>query len=202
MKKIVLASASPRRIELLKMFLPDITIIPSNYEEKLIDTEPIRLSVELAKGKAIDVASRVDGKSIIIGADTIVVMNSLVFGKPKDKEDAKQMLYTLSGKVHQVITGLCVLDVFNNKTITSYESTDVYFKELSADEIDLYIKSGEPFDKAGAYAIQGLASIFVKKINGCYFNVVGLPVYKLNEMLKDVGVNLLSKECLNGSQEK
>ncbi|SEF89921.1 septum formation protein [Caloramator fervidus] len=189
--KIILASSSPRRIEILRKFNINFEVIPSNFEENLNINNPLVLSIELARGKALEVSNRVDRKSIIISADTIVAKGQKIFGKPKDEKDAYYMLKELSGSTHEVITGICVYDVFRNFLICDYEITKVVFKELTDFEINDYIKTKEPFDKAGAYGIQGIGGLFVKKIDGCFYNVVGLPIYKLNLMLREVGVNLL-----------
>jgi septum formation protein len=139
------------------------------------------------------VAARVPVDKIVIAADTIVYKGQEILGKPKSEMDAYQMLKKLSGCSHKVITGVCLIDNNTNASYEDYEETKVFFKKLSDEEIRGYIKSGEPLDKAGAYGIQGLGGIFVKKIEGCYFNVVGLPVYKLNNLLGKMGVNLLVK---------
>ena len=132
------------------------------------------------------VARTEDGDSIIIGADTIVVSEGRIMGKPAGAEEAARMLRALSGKTHEVITGIAVTNNATGRTISSFERTEVEFKELSDREIDEYVASGEPIGKAGAYAIQGLASRFIPGIRGCFFNVVGLPVFRLNSMIMEV----------------
>ncbi len=192
MKKIVLASASPRRKQLLKQMNLVFEVKPS-YTGEILDEKlkPEEIVIELAKQKALDIASK-EKESIVIGSDTIVFLNEIL-GKPRDESDAFEMLNKLSGKIHYVYTGIAVFDTATNKLITDYEKTAVKMKRLSEDEIKRYILTGEPMDKAGAYGIQGLASIFIEKIEGCYFNVVGLPVSKLYSILKQFGVDVFKK---------
>ncbi len=187
--EIILASASPRRKELMKITGLPFSVMTSNAEEVIDkDLPPYFVAEKLSLLKASDVAKilKDNGKdAIIIGADTIVVKNNEILTKPKDEKDAEKMLKTLSGTHHSVITGVTVI---NNKTAKSesfYVETKVYFKEISDDEITKYIKSGEPMDKAGAYGIQEKGSLFVEKIEGDYFNVVGLPLCKLASLLKE-----------------
>lgn len=194
MKKFVLASSSPRRQEILRGIGIDFDVMPSRYEEIIIDISPYELVQRFAYEKANEVAKRIEGEKIVIAADTIVYANGNILGKPRDKEDATRMLKSLSNSIHSVITGVCVLDTSNGNCYNDYEETNVFFKELREEEIECYIESGEPMDKAGAYGIQGIGGLFVTKIQGCFFNVVGLPVYKLNYLLGKMGVNLLIKE--------
>lgn len=196
MRRIILASASPRRIEMLKALDLEFEIVPSDFDEVIVQKSPQELVNELAMGKAQEVAARIGNDCVIIAADTIVYNDDEIFGKPKSRHDAFRMLEKLSGNTHSVLTGVCLIDTANGKMIVDHEETKVYFKNLTTDEIESYIASGETDDKAGAYAIQGLGSLFVKKIDGCYFNVVGLPIYKLNILLGEMGVNLLKKELL------
>lgn len=193
MNNLVLASSSPRRIEILKALNIDFDIVPSNYDEVIIQKSPYALVTEFAIGKAMEVANRINFGHYVLAADTIVYKDGEILGKPKSSEDAKRILNTLSNSSHSVITGICVIDLISGNVISDYEETIVHFKSLSEDEINDYIITGEPLDKAGAYGIQGYGSIFVKKIEGCYFNVVGLPIYKLNIILGSLGVNLLKK---------
>lgn len=187
-KKIVLASASPRRKELLKQMGLRFEVIPSSIEENKFDyhMQPEMLACKLALLKSEQVAKQ-QKNSLVIGADTIVVHDK-VFGKPEDKKDAYWMLKSLTGKPHQVITGLAVIDSETGDKKVEYEKTVVYMKQISDEEIKAYINTGEPMDKAGAYGIQGLGGLFVEKIDGCFFNVVGLPVSKLYTILKNFGV--------------
>lgn len=183
MGQIVLASNSPRRREILESLGVDFKIIGSRVEEKLDkDLPPPDLAKHFAYIKARDVANRLRGSFIVIGADTIVKHNEIL-GKPKNKEEAYRMLRLLSGKAHQVITGLAIIDSLTGKEYIDYETTRVYFKDLKDEEIEKYIEAGEYIDKAGAYGIQGKASLFIEKIEGDYFNVVGLPVYRLGVAL-------------------
>lgn len=190
MMEIILASASPRRKELLEQIGVIFEVIPSGYEELEKFSTPQETVMEYAHSKALEISKKVGEDSIIIGADTIVVMDEIM-GKPIDKDDAERMLKKLSGNMHRVITGLSVIDNKMGKTITTYEETKVYFKTLSKREIDCYLRSGEPMGKAGAYGIQGKAAVFVERLEGCYFNVVGLPIYRLSEIFKELGYFLV-----------
>lgn len=188
--KIILASSSPRRRELLSHIGVDFsTAVPPASAEASIEAcsyNPAEFAEKNAFMKAGEVAKISPKDSIVLGADTIVVLGDVILGKPKDGEDAKKMLLALSGKMHEVITGVTVINNKIGRSITSHESTEVFFKKLSSEEIDFYIKSGEPMDKAGAYAIQGLGSLFVPGIKGCFFNVVGLPLFKCMSMIRDI----------------
>ena len=182
MRRVILASGSPRRFDLLKSVLDNFEVITSNYEEDMtLDMKPSELVKFLSKGKADEVAQR--EKGIILGADTIVVLNGKVIGKPKSKEEAKETLKALSNNSHHVYTGFTIIDTENNKEIIDFEKTEIIFKELSDEKIEEYIKTGEPMDKAGAYGIQGLAKEFILKYNGSYNNIVGLPIEKVKEHL-------------------
>ncbi|MEK7540947.1 MAG: Maf family protein [Patescibacteria group bacterium] len=191
MKKIILASQSPRRKELLLQIGLDFEIDPSNYEEDMtLKMNPAKLAEHLSLGKARDVAKRYKD-AIVISADTIVAVGNEVFGKPKTPERAKYMLEKLSGRAHSIITGFTIIDTKSSKQISNSVETKVYFKNLSEQEIDSYIATGEPLDKGGGYAIQGKAALFVEKIEGDYFNIVGLPILSLSEELKKFGINIL-----------
>ncbi|OGH18150.1 MAG: septum formation protein Maf [Candidatus Levybacteria bacterium RIFCSPHIGHO2_02_FULL_37_10] len=191
MKNIILASKSPRRKELLGKIGLKFKVIESEYRE-IIDSRlnPHELVEKLSLEKA-KIVHKNHKNSIIIAADTIVVCDGRVLGKPKDKKDAKQMLGFLSGKVHLIITGLTIIDGELNKIITRSEETKVYMRKISPKEIDSYLKTKEPYDKAGAYAIQEIGSIFIEKIEGDYLNAVGLPIYSLVKELKNLGVEVL-----------
>lgn len=194
MKKIILASSSPRRKQLLEQIGLKFEVDSSNYEEDMtLKMEPAKLAEFLSLGKAEDVAQR-HKDSIIISADTIVAVDGEVSGKPKTPERAKYMLQKFSGKAHSVITGFTIIDTGANKQISKSVETKVYFKNLSEEEIDAYIATGEPLDKGGGYAIQGLAALFVEKIEGDYFNIVGLPILALTTELKNFGINILKKQ--------
>lgn len=193
MNRIILASASPRRSELLKNIgLPFIKYPALTDEQIFPDETPEEGAKRLALDKAEYAARNCNcDEGIIIAADTVVVLNDKVLGKPVDEKEAYDMLAMLSGKSHQVITAVCLKNLADNRTLLEAETTRVYFRVLEEGEIRNYIKTGEPMDKAGAYGIQGLGALFVEKIEGCYFNVVGLPLYRLYNMLKDMGVNIL-----------
>jgi len=181
---LVLASASPRRREILSRFIKDFHVIPSNSEERCSGT-PEECAVELARLKAREVYSRVGGT--VIGADTVVSIDGKVLGKPRDEEEAYEMLKSLSGRVHRVTTGYCI--IHGGKEITGSVTTEVKFRDIDDELIWAYIRTGEPMDKAGAYGIQGRAGLFVEWINGDYYNVVGFPmeiIWKLRELGFDV----------------
>ena len=186
--KFILASASDRRKELLSRIISDFEVKISDFDEGTVEvSKDIEKYVKtLAEGKAKSVALNCTNDSIIIGADTIVVIDDNILGKPKDKDDAFQMLKLLSNNVHRVYSGVTVIN--NEKQVMKSEClyTEVYFSELSDEEIWRYIDTGECLDKAGAYGIQGYGGVFVEKINGCYYNVVGLPLNLLNKMIKNV----------------
>ena len=182
----VLASKSPRRKELLKNIGIDAQIIPADIDESVYENlPPEKMVTQLAMLKAGDVARSFKGNTVVIGADTCVCLGQEVFGKPKNASDAKRMLELLSGKTHEVYTGYCVVDCKSGISVAKSEKTFVTFRNLSDEEINAYIQSGEPMDKAGAYGIQTLGSKFIRKIEGDYFNVVGLPVCALVELLRD-----------------
>lgn len=180
---IILASASPRRKELLSFITNDFKIVPADIDETLESGIPLEKEPEyLAHKKALHILQNGYENDIVIGCDTGVFVDGKMLGKPKDREDAENMLKMLSGRQHKVITGCCI--VSKKKTTAFSNVTLVEFFELSDNEIKEYIATGEPFDKAGAYGIQGKGSLLVKKIDGDYFNVVGLPVSELNRILK------------------
>lgn len=191
---IILASNSPRRKEILNQLNLDFKIIPSSFEELPVNMEPDLLVEHFAFMKAKDVYEHHlhirKADAYILGSDTIVY-NGRVMGKPKNDQDAYEMLKELSGKEHLVISGVSIFEASTGRSITKHETTIVSFRELSDREIQKYIASGEPRDKAGSYAIQGIGSLFVKEIKGCYFNVVGLPVQKFNEIMNEFGLSLL-----------
>jgi len=189
--KLILASGSPRRIELLKLLGCKFKIIPSLIEEKINPhLTPIENVKRISRLKALDVASKIS-EGIVIAADTIVVLDKRILGKPKNKKEAREMLKSLSGKVNKVITGLAVIDAKTKKILQDAVITKVKLRHLNKNLIDKYIASGEPFDKAGAYAIQGKASLFVESIRGDYFNMVGLPLSALNRLLEKFGIDLI-----------
>jgi septum formation protein len=192
MKQIVLASSSPRRKEILEGLGVQFKVISSDIEETVNEElSPPEIAKQLAYLKAKDISNKISGDYVVIGADTIVEYNK-VLGKPKSTEDAYHMLKLLSGQVHRVITGFAIIDCFNQKEFIDYDCTNVYFNKLTDEQIQKYIATGEPMDKAGAYGIQGKASLFVSKIEGDYFNIVGLPMFKLGVALHNYfDINLL-----------
>ncbi|NLK01333.1 MAG: septum formation inhibitor Maf [Clostridia bacterium] len=190
MEKLILASASPRRVQLLKQIgLGFHQKISSTCEDIGHDLDPEQYVKHLALVKAQDVAGQLD-QGFIIGADTVVVHNGEILGKPIDSGDARRMLKELSGGTHHVISGVALVDAGTGKYLVDHESTKVHFKSLSPREIESYTATGEPMGKAGAYAIQGLGAVLVEGIEGCYNNVVGLPITKLIKMLRDFGVDI------------
>jgi septum formation protein len=179
--KIILASASPRRAEILRAIGWPFETLPADIDETRRKDEAAAIYVQrLAQAKAEAAAQRVPGL-LVVGADTTVVMGDHILEKPSDQDDARRMLRQLSGEWHQVLTGVAVIT--SSVSRVAYQTTDVKFAVMSSDEIDRYVLSGEPMDKAGAYAIQGLGSRFIEGIKGDYFNVVGLPVRLLYELL-------------------
>jgi septum formation protein len=192
MTQWVLASLSPRRQELLKLLLADFEVVPSHVDESILVGEtPEPLVARLAREKALAVQARYPSAKII-GADTVVVRDEEILGKPASLEDARSMLRKLSGGTHQVLTGVCLLHL--NAALVECSTTEVTFAHLTDPEIETYLQSGEPLDKAGAYAIQGLAARFVERIDGCYFNVVGLPVPRLYQMMKRLDLEVQRKQ--------
>ncbi|KAB3535917.1 septum formation inhibitor Maf [Alkaliphilus pronyensis] len=185
MLNFILASSSPRRRELLKNLGLDFQVIASNFnEESISSSNPIHLVQELAYNKALSVKKKVCKDALILGADTIVLKEGIL-GKPKNEKEAYEILKSLSGGCHRVITGFSIISTYSMVEFTGYEITKVFFKELTEEDILTYISTGEPMDKAGAYGLQGRGSLFVSRIEGDYFNVVGLPLFKLNEALED-----------------
>ena len=194
MKEIILASQSPRRRELLGRLVPDFTVITDDSAEALIPGEkPPQTVQRLAAEKAEHVSAKTDADALILAADTVVVLDGQILGKPKDEADAFVMLSALSGNTHQVFTGIAVLDTKTGQCVTAFETPKVRFRPVSHREILQYIASGEPMDKAGAYGIQELGALFVEGIEGDYFNVVGLPLCRLGKLLKEsFEIDLLS----------
>ena len=185
-KKLILASGSPRRKEILEKAGFDFEIKVSDVDEGIEFGTPADLVEKLSLIKAKDVANLVkaEGKhGLVIGADTVVALDGLVYGKPKDKEEAFEMLKSLRGRAHSVFTGVSLVDAISGRRMTFHEETKVFFKNPSDDELKAYIEGGEPMDKAGAYAIQGEGAFLIERIEGDYLNVVGLPLDKLKENL-------------------
>ncbi len=192
MEKIILASSSPRRKELLHLIGVSFTVTPSNVnevvEEGVLSSQIVE-QLALLKARAVS-ASHKEG--IIIGADTIVVFNGEILGKPNSKKEAHRMLKRLQGNTHEVFSGVAVLNALTGKYLVSHQVTKVYMKTLTDDEINAYIDTNEPMDKAGSYGIQGIGALFIEKIDGDYFNVVGLPLSLLSKLLTSFGINVLT----------
>ncbi|MET3727623.1 septum formation protein [Fictibacillus halophilus] len=185
MKRLILASASPRRYELLSLTLLPFETYPSTLEEKMDHSlTPSRLVESLAEQKAADIFTQ-KPDCVILGADTIVSYQNNRLGKPKDRMEAAEMLRMLSGQTHEVYTGVCLID--ETKKVIFSVKTNVTFHTLDENTIEWYLNTGEPFDKAGGYGIQGSGSLLVDKIEGDYFNVVGLPISKVVRSLKEFG---------------
>ncbi|RLE55965.1 MAG: septum formation protein Maf [Candidatus Methanomethylicota archaeon] len=196
--RIILASASPRRREILERILGRSiqVVIPEVDEVVDINLSPAEQAKALALKKAEYAARKIES-GIVVAGDTVVVVDGEVLGKPKDEREAREMLTKLSGKEHKVITGIAVINVETGEELVDAVETKVYMKKMTMEELELYIKSGEPLGKAGGYAIQEIGALLVGGIDGCFFNVVGLPISKLYEMLKQFGVNLL-EEAVRG----
>lgn len=181
-RPLILASASPRRIELLRRTMLPFESVPSRYDENVHGSDPAKLAVELAAGKAAEVSARLGGHWIL-AADTLVAAGDEILGKPEGEQDAERMLSLLSGKEHLVTTGFVLLDPFGCTAHREAPRTRVKVKSLSKMEILSYIATGEPFGKAGAYAVQGVGAFMVEKISGSYTNVVGLPLFHVLKAL-------------------
>lgn len=192
---IILASGSPRRRELLSLLGLPFEVITSEADESTppdFTPEQIVRSLALRKAEAV-VASVGERNAVIVGSDTIVVLDNTVLGKPVDEPDSKSMLTRLQGRNHKVYTGVACIGLPHGKTIVEHRVTSVTMRAMTEDEIIAYIATGEPADKAGSYAIQGLGSTLVERIEGCYFNVVGLPLSLLGEMLSEFGITVLNR---------
>lgn len=199
MRRIILASTSPRRQEILRSLGVRFEVVAPQVEESFSSAlPPAEIAKELARRKVEEVASRVTPPALIIGADTIVVHQEKVLGKPRDEREAKEILAALQGDEHTVFTGVAVLGLPEGRLITDHAATRVFFTPLTAEEIAAYVATGEPLDKAGAYAAQGRGALFLRRIEGCYFNVVGLPVSLLCYLLRQFGINLLTGQGLEG----
>ena len=186
--KLILASASSRRAEILRDAGIPFSVLSSAVDETVIPGEtPQELVRRLALAKAELVAARAVGPAIVIAADTIVALESAILGKPRTSDDARQMLEKLSGRTHSVVTGVALIRLPDAERREFIETTQVHFTSIGKDEIERYLATGEPFDKAGAYAIQGLGGRFIPRIDGCYFNVVGLPLARLCKELTELG---------------
>ncbi len=194
---LILASKSPRRRYLLNQAGLSFSVIPSHFDESSVSpSSPAAFVKTLAEGKAGDISHR-HPQSWVIGADTVVLSDGSILGKPGSRSEARTMLKRLSGKIHKVLTGYAIYCEAKHKKYSDVATTEVAFKKLTAKEIEWYVHTAEPFDKAGAYAIQGLGSFLVKHINGSYTNVVGLPVCEVVELLIKEGVFDLDTETEN-----
>jgi septum formation protein len=190
MRKIILASASPRRKEILRKTGLNFSICTSDYKEDInLSLKPRALAKFLSRKKAETVAYKYKN-AIIIAADTFIVFKNRLLGKPHTDKEAEKMLNMLNGKAHSVITGFTIMDTASKKILSRSVETKVYFKKLGRKEINAYVRSKEPLDKAGAYAIQGLGSVFIERVDGDFLNVVGLPLRALTESLKKFGITI------------
>ncbi len=212
--RLILASSSPRRVELLRSLGLGFSILPSNIDEDFAEGDKpadIVLKLALAKARAVvDLIGETDeskltqvsgaitcgaalsgAPTLVLGADTIVVIDDDVLGKPSSPEEACRMLAGMSGRMHQVFTGIALLSLPDDRAETGYEVSNVYFKPMQEREIAAYVATGEPADKAGAYALQGTGSAFVERIDGCFTNIIGLPVPKLVTLLRRFGITVL-----------
>lgn len=195
-KKLILASKSPRRREILENLGVKFEIVTADTDESTALEDPCRVVEELAARKGIAVRERLltEGRdltdTVILASDTIVAAENEILGKPADADDARRMLALLSGRVHRVVSGVCL--VTTDRVFVSNEVTEVEFDELDRDTVERYIQAENPYDKAGAYAIQGRASAYIRGIRGCYFNVVGLPIHRLATLWREsLGENFL-----------
>jgi septum formation protein len=185
-RKLILASSSPRRAQILKKENIEFKVVPpKDIQEKDISSDPVEHVLELSRRKAKSVIKKVK-EGLILGADTIVVLDGEILGKPIDEKDAQRILKKLSGKTHRVYTGLTLMNRSNGKILSGYDCTEVRFNKLEEKEIMNYIETGEPMDKAGAYGIQGMGSFLVDHIKGNLDNVIGLPMKKFEGILKKI----------------
>lgn len=191
--RLVLASTSPRRRELLAQLGLHFDVLPSMFDEESVGTrDPGLLVRKLALGKARAVLPDLAGQTLVIGADTIVLLEGEVLGKPGDEAEAREMLSRLSGKTHRVLTGVALIRLPERVELVDHVETAVTIRRLSPQQIAAYVASGEPMDKAGAYAVQGLGSVLVERLEGDYFNVVGLPLPRLARLLEEFGLDVLA----------
>jgi len=199
--KLVLASGSPRRRELLERLGLRFEVKVSDVDETISSSDPLSVVKELSSAKALAVGKTLftaNEETLVLGSDTIVVLGKDILGKPLSREDAISMLKKLSGCAHQVYTGVALLHLPSQRLHTLATVTDVYFRDLADAEISTYVDTGEPMDKAGAYALQGIASAFVSRVDGCFTNVIGLPVPDTVKLLREHGLEILG---LGGANE-
>ncbi len=189
-RQLVLASKSPRREELLRGLNLDFIVHPSNFEEKETHITPEELALHNAIGKAQSLIKSYRD-ALIIGVDTVVAFQDHQLGKPVNEEDAKRILRLLSNTTHKVISAICIIDTKSGKNVSGIETTLVTMDRLEEADIDAYVRSGEGIDKAAGYAIQGIGALFIKRIEGDYFNVVGMPIFLLRKLLREFGIKRL-----------
>ena len=183
MNHLILASGSPRRRELLSLYTTDFTVCVRDFDESAVTAPtPAQLVEQLAIGKCLAVAKQ-HPDAVVIGCDTVVDVDGAVFGKPHDAEDAKRMLRALSGREHRVHTGVCICR--GRRAAATVETTVVHFSPIAEDDLCAYVRTPEPYDKAGAYAIQGHAALWCAGIEGCYYNIMGLPVHRTAQLLRE-----------------
>jgi len=193
---LVLASSSPRRATLLESLGLRFTIVEptgvENHDRELPPAELVKLN---SRSKAQSVAAHQPADALVLGADTIVYLNGKIFGKPRDLNEARDMLLELSGRCHDVYTGITLIENRAGTILTDYERTAVTFRNLSLSDIGTYLRAVKPLDRAGAYTVEGIGSLLVERFEGCYYNVVGLPLVTLDEMLRTIGTNLFLIAC-------
>ena len=188
--EVILASQSPRRKELMGLFHIPFSVRVSDADETMDPSAPAAEQVALVSRRKAEAVPR-GAEDVVIAADTIVVCDGQILGKPKDPADASRMLHLLSGRDHQVMTGMSVLR--GNRCLTCTEITDIHFRELTTREIEAYIRTGEPMDKAGSYGIQGGAALFAQRLVGDYYNVMGLPVCRLGQLLREIAPEIMEE---------
>ena len=191
MTRIVLASASPRRKALLSALGLRFEVMVSNAEESL-EGDPETMVTANARAKRDDIAARLESPAVVIAADTLVFLRNRVLGKPADAAEARAMLAALSGNTHQVLTGLSLVDTATGKTAEGCECTDVTFRDLSPEEIDRFVEAVNPVDRAGAYTADGPGSLLIARYDGCYQNVLGLPIVRLDGLLRGLSLSLFA----------
>jgi len=193
---LVLASSSPRRRQLLGYLGLEFEVMPSDFEEVVDESlTPAEVVVDLAIAKAQEIAARIvastRGASVVLGADTVVVLDGRVIGKPASRQQAAEMLTQLSGRCHEVYTGVALVELPGGRVTSAHQVSKVYMRTIAPGEIRAYVETGEPMDKAGAYALQGIGSVFVEKIEGCFTNIIGLPIPLVVQLLRGCGFEIL-----------
>jgi septum formation protein len=189
MKIMILASKSPRRKEILEGFGFKLEVLTSNIDEVSNEIGLLEKVMDISRKKALEIAQE-KSDSYVVSADTVVILDGNILGKPKDEDEAFDMLNNLSGRQHKVLTAYSIINLKKDIDFTNYDSTEVYFKELSEEEIRWYISTKEPMDKAGSYGIQGKGAVLVNKIEGDFFNVMGFPISKFYDDLKILGLDI------------